>query len=129
MNAKEYFSSYLRRESVHHDLPYDEKQIKRIMDEPHIKLRWHIRDKMVCVIHGRGKEAKIIFALPPKEYTKERVVYKLTKRQQARDVMLREYLASQDKMKDDQSKKIKEVSSTMAKGIESLSKHKVSVTV
>jgi hypothetical protein len=129
MNAQEYFNSYLRRESVYHDLPYDEKQIKRIMDEPHLKLRWHIRDKMVCVIHGRGKEAKVVFALPPNEYTREHVVHKLTLRQQARDKMLREYIAEQDRMKSDQSKKIKEVSSTMANGIEDLTKHRVAVTV
>jgi predicted esterase len=129
MGAKEYFSSFLRRESVYHDLPYGEKKIKRAMDEPYLKLRWHIRDKMVCVIHGRGNDAKVIFALHPREYTPEHVVHKLRQREKARKKMLQEYLAEQDRMKSDQSKKIKEVSSTMANGIEDLTKHRVSVTV
>jgi hypothetical protein len=129
MSIQGLFDKYLKRNCVLFDLHYDEKQVRRIMDDRNLRLRWHERDKMVCVLYKDSDKTRTIFSLSPAQYCLTAVVAKLRQREEARNVLIETIFNERKRMEDDQTKKRKEVASTMANGIEDLTKHRVLVTV
>ena len=129
MSIQGLFGKYLKRTCVFFDLHWDEKQVRRIMDDSNIRLRWHERDNMVCVMYKDSDKVRTILSLSPSEYDYVIVVGKLKKREQARSKLLDLIFQEKERMDNDQDKKRKEVASTMANGLERLSKKPVTVAI